>query len=266
MKTHPLSISLVIPCYNESKRLPLLIKGLEAFHSDWEHHFEILVVDDGSQDGTAPLVKQLLENKFPNRLFKVIALPQNQGKGGALQAGVEQARGNYILTLDADMAAQPTQLIAWLKQLNGTFPENTILIASRNHALSKIEAKTHRKITGSLFNQLVQFLTPIRQSDTQCGFKLYPRFIGQLLFRELQLKGWAHDIELLYKAYYLDIPVKAMPVEWTHVNDEKIDVLRDGIKMAWQTIKISWQFQFHPKKRKELNTLKIAYQKELEQP
>ncbi len=260
MKTNPLFVSLVIPCYNESRRLHLLIKGLETFQTNWKYDFEIVVVDDGSKDGTALIVAQLLENKFFNRLFKVISLPKNQGKGGALQAGVQQAKGDFVLTLDADMAAKPTQLIHWLKQMDGAFPENTILIASRNHALSKIEAKAHRKITGSLFNQLVKLFTPIQQSDTQCGFKLYPKVIGQLLFEKLYLKGWTHDIELLYKAYYLGIPVKAMPIEWKHVDDEKIDVLRDGIKMAWQTIKISLQFRFNRSKRRELKALKAQYQ------
>ncbi len=252
-------MSLVIPCYNERNRLNLLIKGLEEFYAEWKQTFEIIVVDDGSKDGTAVYLSELLEQKFPNFLFRVIRLPQNQGKGSALQKGVKAARGQFILTLDADMAAHPLQLKRWLASLGQTFSENEILIASRNHKDSNINAKAHRKITGSMFNQLVKSVTPIQEADTQCGFKLYPSKIGKLLFDDLQIKGWAHDIEILYKAHAIGIPVRSMPIKWQHVEDEKIAVVKDGVKMALHTIKLSWRFRFDPQLKEDLRKAKEMY-------
>lgn len=254
-------VSLVIPCYNERNRLSLLISGLESFDNEWKESYEIIAVDDGSQDGTAVYLRELLEQKFPNPRFKVIRLPENRGKGGALQAGVQVAKGQFILTLDADMAAHPLQLKRWLAKLGQTFSEQEILIASRNHPDSHINAKAHRKVTGSIFNQLVKAVTPIKESDTQCGFKLYPNKIGKLLFRDLQISGWAHDIEILYKAHAIGIPIKSMPITWQHVEDEKIAVFKDGLKMAVHTIRLSWQFKFNHQLKKDLQQAQAHYGK-----
>ncbi|MEN0045569.1 MAG: dolichyl-phosphate beta-glucosyltransferase [Bacteroidota bacterium] len=262
MQSNKVSISLVIPCYNESNRLSYLEAGLREFRDQWQYSYEVIIVDDGSKDDTA----QLLQEKFlplsDNKVeYKIIPLSQNQGKGGALQAGVRAAKGAFVLTLDADMAARPTELNKWLKQLPLTqFSPKEILIGSRNHPESQIDARQDRKFAGQVFNTLVRIVTPIKNSDTQCGFKLYPTPIAQLLFQDLQIKGWAHDIELLYKANYLKIPVKSMPLQWQHIDDEKIDVLADGVKMAWETVKLSFRFRMVKEYRSILKACRKRYQ------
>ncbi|MEM9849564.1 MAG: glycosyltransferase [Bacteroidota bacterium] len=254
-ETQQILVSLVIPCYNESDRIVHLEQGVREFRQKWDDSYEIIVVDDGSKDNTSDLIRQRLPQ------VQLITLRQNQGKGGALRAGVLAAKGQFILTLDADMAAHPLELQKWLDLLPAhRFSSNQILIASRNHPASKINAKSHRKFAGQIFNTLVQSLTPIKLSDTQCGFKLYPRPIGQLLFQDLYTRGWAHDIELLYKAAYLHIEIVAMPIEWKHVDAEKINVMSDGIKMARETSLMAYRYRFVKRFRKELQSLKAAYQ------
>lgn len=255
----PPFVSLVIPCFNESKRLFRLESALVAFQTTWAKSFEVIVVDDGSKDDTANCAEQILGKLLQKADFQVISLPENQGKGGALRAGVLAASGNYILTLDADMAAHPLLLEQWFQSSMPSHQE--IWIGSRAHKDSVIKAKSHRKITGSIYNLLVRLVTPIKESDTQCGFKLYPNQVGKVLFESLLLRGWAHDIELLYKAHYLGMTIKSMPVVWEHVEDEKIAVLQDGIKMARQTIYLSFLFRFNRTFRRNLLKMKQSQEK-----
>ena len=127
-------VSLVFPSYNERKRLPNLLNALKEFDEFWQIPYDIIIVDDGSKDGSPELVRKLFEDAFSeNASFRLIVLPQNKGKGGALKAGVEQATGDYILTIDADAATRPLQLVEWISELPENQPkDNEILIGSGN--------------------------------------------------------------------------------------------------------------------------------------
>ena len=239
-------LSLVIPCYNEADRIKYLANALKSFDDKWYNAYEVVVVDDGSTDGTAEKVEAAINNLSKAETVNIIRLEKNVGKGGALQAGVEAATGDFILTLDADMAAQPMNLKTWLQILpNHQFSDNQILIASREHKDSKVDAKNNRKTLGRVFNILTQLTTSLNFKDTQCGFKLYPASIAKSLFADLRSKGWSHDVELLYKAQLNGIDIQSMPVRWQHIDGEKINVGSDGMKMALQTIMISWREKFN---------------------
>ena len=126
-------VTLVIPCYNEENRVDLLVNGIRKFDKKWGKSYELLIVDDGSSDGTVAAIQTKLDDLSNASNFEIIALEKNQGKGNALKAGVAKATGDFILTLDADMAAEPLELKKWLAELpEQRFPENEILIASRN--------------------------------------------------------------------------------------------------------------------------------------
>lgn len=235
------ALSLVIPCYNESKRINHLLKTLKNFDKQWESPLEIILVDDGSDDNTVQKIESSFDGAFgANTSFSLVKLEQNQGKGAALKAGVAQSTGDFVLTIDADMAAEPNELKRWLAQLPAkTFNENEILIGSREHESSTVKGQAIRRLAGLVYNFIIQLFTNLNLTDTQCGFKLYPKAIAKNLFGQLKNKGWAHDIELLNQAKFENIPVRSMPVKWTHQEGSKISLFKDSLIMLFSTIGIS---------------------------
>jgi dolichyl-phosphate beta-glucosyltransferase len=233
----PVQLSLVIPCYNESDRVGLLFAGLRSFREKWPSPFEVIIINDGSKDNTEAL---LLGDSFykENRDMVSVFSQPNTGKGGALRNGVLRARGSYILTLDADMATPPEELVKWYAAWGGRPADNTIYIGSREHEASVITKQGDRKVAGNIFNTIVRQVTPLKMRDTQCGFKLYPADEAKRIFEGLHTYGWAHDVELLYKAYLDKVNIVEMPLTWNAVEGSKINVVRDGIKMLVEILGI----------------------------
>lgn len=230
-------ISLIIPCYNEAKRLNLLFNGLEEFALQWGNVCEYILVNDGSTDSTAQDIEChqfFTSGKYDAKLVN----QSNTGKGGALKKGVAQASGEYILTLDADMAAKPTDLLLWLEKKKRFSPKE-ILIGSRELKNSKVKDLGYRKLIGNVFNFIIRLFTGLKIYDTQCGFKLYSSEAGKKLFSALQTLGWAHDVEILKRANTLGYAITEMPVNWVAIPDSKINVLEDSWKMFWEVIRIS---------------------------
>jgi dolichyl-phosphate beta-glucosyltransferase len=233
------SVSLIIPCYNESIRVAKMIDGIKEFIATWHGLFEIIIIDDGSTDDTVSLIKNnlLYKNLLADNKIQLIQ-QTNTGKGGALQKGITAATLDFVLTVDADMAAHPVEIMNWRLQNKATFARDTICIASRTLAASKLILISNRRSSGKLFNTIVRIITNLPFKDTQCGFKLYPRAIAQQLFANLRTKGWAHDVEILLQANKQSIPVIEMPITWNERDASKINVLRDGMKMLWEVMKM----------------------------
>ncbi|HMN33374.1 MAG TPA: glycosyltransferase [Chitinophagaceae bacterium] len=232
------SISLIIPCYNETTRESKMVLGIQDFSETWKGQYEIIIIDDGSTDNTFGTLSQnrFLKSLQDKGVLQIIK-QSNTGKGGALRHGVMLAKHDFILTLDADMATHPNELLNWISKKK-TFNENEILIGSRELATSKVNDSLKRKIIGNIFNYLIRQIIKLDIKDTQCGFKLYPKSIAQKLFSDLQIKGWAHDVELLKKAQLLNHQIIEMPIEWNAVEGSKIRVLRDSWNMFWEVIRI----------------------------
>jgi dolichyl-phosphate beta-glucosyltransferase len=232
------SISLVIPCYNESERVELLYDGVRGFLAEWPAICEVVIVNDGSADDTLQKLQQHPVYLQHKDIISIID-QKNTGKGGALKKGVMNAACDWVLTLDADMAAQPTEVIKWMETLKWAPNENAVYIGSREHRQSHIiNEKANRKLAGSVFNGIVRSLTPLRVDDSQCGFKLYSNAKAKSLFGALRTYGWAHDVEILYRAQLCGTTVKEMPLVWQAIEGSKIRLLRDSMKMFWEILKI----------------------------
>lgn len=237
----PIQLSLVIPCYNESDRIGLLYEGLRSFIEKWNNPAyrtgrpEIIIINDGSKDNTETLLHEHEVYKQHKNIISIYS-QANTGKGGALKNGVLRATGKYILTLDADMATPPEELIKWLDLMHGKPAPNTIYIGSREHKDSIIKKQGDRKLAGNIFNFIVRLLTPLKAKDTQCGFKLYPADVAKELFSGLQTYGWAHDVELLYKAYLDKVKIVEMPLAWNAIEGSKINLVSDGFNMLKEII------------------------------
>lgn len=214
------------------------MQGLFQFLQQWQGSFECIIVDDGSTDSSDLAIKN--HPHFPLLSSHIQILTQaNQGKGAALKTGIQQAQGDFILTLDADMATEPTELIQWLK-MRQTFYTKEILIGSRELKNSDVQDLGYRKIVGNIFNAIIRLFTGLPFRDTQCGFKLYPAAAAKALFDKLQTPGWSHDVEILKRANRLGYAIVEMPVHWKAIEGSKIRVVQDGFKMLFEVIRISF--------------------------
>jgi hypothetical protein len=234
-------LSLVIPLFNEERRLGSLQTTLiEFLETPARLAYEIVFVDDGSRDTTAEGLASVRETLLDLELdslvgVEIVQFEENRGKGAALRAGVDASTGDWILTLDCDMATDPRQLLEWLAaghvDLSGTKEESTVYIGCREHPDSRVRDRPLRRVAGRVFNLLQQIVTGVYQRDTQCGFKLYPAALARRCFHNLRSRGWAHDIEVLMLAEQFGARIVDLPVVWTAEGDSKIHVARDGVRM-----------------------------------
>lgn len=232
------TITIVIPCFNEESRIGRMFDGIKSFVESVQNDFEIILINDGSNDGTDILISNhpifiSLKNEGKIVLFH----QENKGKGAALKLGIMHANKDFVLTVDADMATSPLELIKWFK-MRKAFYNKEILIGSRELKNSVVNDSFKRKIVGNIFNFLIRKIVGLKISDTQCGFKLYPTQIAKKLFENLQTNGWAHDVEILSKANKMGCAIIEMPITWTAIEGSKINVLHDGWNMFWEILKI----------------------------
>lgn len=234
------SLSIVVPCFNELDRLDALHRELLAFLERWDSPVQIILVDDGSRDQSYDKMKHLFGEMKPAEV-ELIHYPDNQGKGYALQAGIQAAHHRYVLTMDADVATSPMMLLKWFTEPELIDP-GTIYIGSREHRSSHIRVPGIRKWSGRLFNLFTRVSSGIPYRDTQCGFKWYPSDYAHELFANLITFGWAHDIEILWKARKMHWRIREMPVDWDHQTNSKIKLLSDGLKMGWEVLRLRVHF------------------------
>jgi len=234
-----LDLSIIIPAYNETQRLPSMLSStLDHLASFTKRTFEILIIDDGSSDGTATAALKLAAENYPKADIRVVQLERNRGKGGAVRHGMLHARGRRLLMADADGASRFADVELLLSALDTLAPAESdaagIAIGSRAH-LVKTEAVVKRSL---LRNFLMYGLhTVLRVAgvghvrDTQCGFKLFSRKAAGALFPRQRLATWIFDVELLLLAKTLGIPVVEVPVTWHEVAGSKLSVVQDSLQM-----------------------------------
>ncbi|MDP2874108.1 MAG: glycosyltransferase family 2 protein [bacterium] len=237
-------LSVVIPAYNEEKNIRTTLAVVEDYlhASGWE--FEIVVVNDGSQDNTSGIVSDYIEGK---REFTLINNP-HRGKAYAVKTGVLKASGDYILFSDADLATpinEIKRMLVWLTEQGFD-----LVIASREGIGAKREGEPYyRHLMGRIFNFVVQNLALKGINDSQCGFKLFRRDVARRLFSSLYVYGGegkeintaylgAFDVELLFLARKFGYKIREVSVTWSFVKTKRLNPLRDSWKMFWDVVKI----------------------------
>jgi len=227
------SLSVIFPVFNEEKRLKDCFDDIKKFNLRTKlKKIEYIFVDDGSNDNSNKIIKKFVkkQNKIKKKInYKLIKLSKNTGKGGALMKGVMSAKNEWILTLDTDISVSLTELTKWLKKKY--LKKNCIYFGSRNLKNSKVDYKIHRKIIGLFFIFICKILFNIKISDTQCGFKLYKKYMAQKVFRNLKEKGYIHDIEIVLKASNKKYEIIELPVNWIHKKNSKISFIKDSINI-----------------------------------
>jgi len=208
----PPEISIIVPAYNEARRLPETLDRLEQYISARGLRAEVIVVDDGSVDATAQLVRERAAG-WP--ALCLLSAPTNRGKGAAVQLGMGAARGRFRIFSDADLSVPIDDLDKVLAPLR---EGAAVAIASRGLTASDVQRHQpwHRETMGRLFNLLVRFLVMDGIRDTQCGFKAFTAQAAQRLFPPLQTLGFGFDVEVLYRARRAGYAIVEVPTRWVN--------------------------------------------------
>jgi dolichyl-phosphate beta-glucosyltransferase len=228
-------LSVIIPAYNEAKRLPLTLIDVDKHLSEQEYSYEIIVVNDGSKDATAEIVRRfqpLVEN------LKLVDIEQNQGKGAAVRRGMLAAKGNWRVFMDADNSTS----IVEFNKMNPYFDDGyEIVIGSRSVRGSKMNPPQNiiKRLAGKLGNLFIQVLLLRGIWDTQCGFKCFSEEAAKRIFPLTKINRWGSDVETLALAKKLGYQIKEMPVYW--VNDRRSHVgLSSYFQVLVETVKVKW--------------------------
>jgi dolichyl-phosphate beta-glucosyltransferase len=235
------TVSLIVPAYNEERRLPRLLETLRSTaRADFEaaglELAEILIVDDGSTDGTAALIEA---EAAGDPSIRAIALPRNRGKGGAVAEGVAAATGTLSLIVDVDLSTPLSELGKLYEPLR---EGADIAIGSRTLDPSIVQRSAYRYWLGRGFNLLVRLLTRLPYRDTQCGFKLAPTQLAHALLRDQLIERYAFDVETLVRARAAGYTVKEVPVVWIEDPDSSVG-LRTARRMAIDLVWLSWKLR-----------------------
>ncbi|MBL8213878.1 MAG: glycosyltransferase family 2 protein [Bryobacterales bacterium] len=231
------SLSIVIPAYNEERRLPATLAVLDSFLGQESFSFlEILIVNDGSRDGTAALVEEYART---HPRYRLLNNPGNRGKGYSVRHGMLEARGEWVLFSDADLSAPIEE---WTK-LAGAAEKQGAAVAIGSRALDRSLVGVHqpafREYMGRFFNLVMRMSTGLPFADTQCGFKLYRRDAAREIFKRQLLDGFSFDVEDLMIAKLLGYKVVEVPVRWNDVQGTKVSMLH-GAKSFGDLLQIRW--------------------------
>jgi dolichyl-phosphate beta-glucosyltransferase len=222
-----LDLSVVVPAYNEEKRLEAPLRHMLSELRRRRGRWEVIVVDDGSRDGTSALVLSIAAAYDELRLIR---LPENRGKGYAVRTGIVNARGKQVLFADADGATP----IAELERLELALANGAdVAIGSRALARHEVNvaARLHRRLIGRIFHFAVSTLAVRGFQDTQCGFKLFRRAAAQDLFSHMRIPGFSFDVEVLVMAQRRGYRVAEVPVNWEHQPGSKVNLVLDSLRM-----------------------------------
>jgi len=224
-----IDLSIILPAYNEAARILPYLRSITSYMRDRGQPYEILVVDDGSTDATAAVVKTQVSS-VPE--IQLIQTARRRGKGAAVRQGMQAAVGRLQLFADAD-GATPIQELARLEEAlaNGA----DVAIGSRALASQlpgyTVQTRWYRTILTTLFNSVIRQSSLRRITDTQCGFKLFRRHVAADLFGVSSIDGYGFDLELLYVAQLRGYRIEEIPVNWSHQPNSKFRVFRDVLAM-----------------------------------
>ena len=228
-------LSIVVPAYNEEKRLGATLAAILGHLSETRILGELIVVDDGSTDATAAIVEGISRDE-PR--LRMIRFPTNRGKGAAVREGALAASGRLLLVSDADLSTPIGELGRLLARMRSTASD--IVIGSRGLASSRIEVRQPfwREAMGRSFNRIIRILTALRMRDTQCGFKLLDREKTEPIFRKMVVEGFAFDVELLVLSQLAGLRIVEEPVTWRNSPDSRVSPLRSSWAMLLDVIRV----------------------------
>jgi glycosyltransferase involved in cell wall biosynthesis len=231
-----LTYSIVVPAYNENERLSVSLPKISDYIRQQHLSAEIIVVNDGSSDDTAEVVRRFM---LLNPDVRLVENPGNRGKGYSVRNGMLHARGDIVMFTDADLSSpiyEAAKLFAAIEQ------GADVAIGSRwlRAELQTERQPWYRQLYGRFFNLGLRIVLGLKYRDTQCGFKAFTRAAAQTIFTRQHVERWGFDPELLFLADKFKLRTVEVPVEWAHDHRSKISPLRDGIRMGVEMLSVRW--------------------------
>jgi glycosyltransferase involved in cell wall biosynthesis len=228
-------LSIIIPAHNEAKRLPPSLEKIDAFLQKQAYASEVIVVENGSADGTFEIAKDFEQRKTYLRVFH----EEDRGKGLAIKRGMLESRGKYRFLCDADLSMPIEQVNRFLPPQLETVD---VAIGSREVVGSKrFNEPPYRHFIGRIFNTMVRWLLLPGLQDTQCGFKCFRDEVAETVFPLQHLDGMSFDAEVLYIARRKGFKIVEIPIDWYHDPDSRVRLVKDSLRMGLDLISIRWR-------------------------
>jgi glycosyltransferase involved in cell wall biosynthesis len=232
MSPDALSLSVIIPAYNEERRLGATLAEVCGFLATQPWPWEVRVVDDGSRDRTAEIAAKAGASEPRVRVQR----EPHRGKGGAVKAGLLAATGEFRFICDADLSMPIAEIRRFLPPLLSDFD---VAIGSREGmSARRVGEPAYRHFMGRVFNIGVRWLTLPGIQDSQCGFKMFTAEAVRAIFPQVTVEGWAFDVEVLTIARARRMRVVEVPIEWHYRRESQISMVRDGFAMLREVLRI----------------------------
>ena len=228
-------LSVVIPAYNEEKRIGPSLDQMISFLKRQSYAWEIIVVDDGSRDKTS----QICAEKLKNFHHQIIRHEKNTGKGAAVRNGMLKAQADFLLFSDADLSTPIEEVGKLIHKLQDGCD---LAIGSRALPGSQVEVSQNiiRKTMGKTFNFIARMFAFHSIHDSQCGFKCFKRGVAADLFQRQKLDGFSFDAEIIYLAQKQGYRISEVPVIWRNSPQSRVRMVQDSLGMLQDLLKIYW--------------------------
>lgn len=232
------ALTVIIPAFDEASRLGRTLDVLARWLADPSApHAEVLLVDDGSQDETARIAEA---HPLASTALRVLRLPKNRGKGGAIKAAISHAHGDHILYMDADLATPLEHCAEALSRLR----DADLVIGVRSHEAREGRARPLiRRLMSRGVNTLARVLVGVSASDVLCGFKAFRRETALTLFSELVSERYAFDVELLGLAHRHGLRVTELPIAWRDAAGSSVRPLAHSLESLAELARIAWRLR-----------------------